>query len=871
MSVRFGRGGLQTVGSEYERSKLGRRVRRGGGDEGDSSFRDEQARLEAERRLAEQRAAEEAARLEAERKAQEEAARQAEIQAQQQRRVEFILRKREEGQALTQAEGFFLRGRGIEPSRSRARQAGTTLQQEKIRAGLEEAPEVTLEERQTETFRAKTGEQVPITEVFYVERTKEGELLKSRKATAEETKFFRSQREYEIKPESKITKLTRPIIDPIKAGYKTINVGMIQSYTSKLPDEESIFTIKQAEQDLTKETSKVERFRLKSNIAIQSFVKGIYTDIKYKPAKQAAIVAGGVVTGGVGAAAFKAAPTLTTYVGTGIFGAYAVGVGGRVAAAPSISAGAEIAGVAVKDVALFGAGSKVGAKAFSYVQQPITIKRQVRAPKDAFVIEEARYVRAGGKEYKVGKFTIVGEKTPPIEKISTTRFRETFGIKPYASKIIPAKVYKVTLPQPAINQRPFVVTKVAQGSKFAEVTGITGKSKPINLRTEFKTLSKPEQFAFKRLAASKPAPKLFRKGADLTRSVIQTERFGKLGFKGKQAGRFKITPAGRRTRLNVAATEVAKPVVDTSEIKVSEFKTVFKDVSKPFARARGKTPSLQGVLIEYKKPVVLDKTPVLTPKGKPVSYGKLSQVTRQVAKPLPKPVIKPAKTIPETRTVGTTKTKTQAVTVISKAATRTIQTPRQLRVSRSAIISKVKPVSKIKTIPKVREISKQRPATKVKEISKVKTISKVKQAQKQKQALKLKQALKFKTLPRSIPTRVVRPTKEPIKTPLLSSALSKKQTQAGKFTVLVRRYGKFKPIGIYKTPTAAFRAGRRVAAGTLAASFKVTGSKLPKVPKGFYQSKKEKGVFIEKRGFRLSKIGEKKEIQLAKKRKGGKK
>ena len=93
-----------------------------------------------------------------------------------------------------------------------------------------------------------------------------------------------------------------------------------------------------------------------------------------------------------------------------------------------------------------------------------------------------------------------------------------------------------------------------------------------------------------------------------------------------------------------------------------------------------------------------------------------------------------------------------------------------------------------------------------------------------------------------------------------------------KFTVYGRRFGTFKQIGQAKTSYQAFDIGKRWASATLGASFKVKGiGSLPKTPKGFRRSKKEKGVFVEKRKYRLSKAPEISEIGLYGKKKRSKK
>jgi len=85
------------------------------------------------------------------------------------------------------------------------------------------------------------------------------------------------------------------------------------------------------------------------------------------------------------------------------------------------------------------------------------------------------------------------------------------------------------------------------------------------------------------------------------------------------------------------------------------------------------------------------------------------------------------------------------------------------------------------------------------------------------------------------------------------------------FKTLVRRQGQFKSIGIFPTEKAAVLAGKERVSHTAAASFKVMGnlkgiaSKLLQ-RKQFYSSKKEPGVYIERREKRIKSPGEKFEI-----------
>ena len=122
-------------------------------------------------------------------------------------------------------------------------------------------------------------------------------------------------------------------------------------------------------------------------------------------------------------------------------------------------------------------------------------------------------------------------------------------------------------------------------------------------------------------------------------------------------------------------------------------------------------------------------------------------------------------------------------------------------------------------------------------------------------------------------TRYPSPPKPP-KYPLLPSLKTMYRRQGRKpFSVQVRRYGKYRTVGtgdLRKVQSI----GRGLVAGTLAATYKITGPSLKglRTPKGFYRKTSRRGetLFIEKRKYRLSKPREKREIRVARARKSRK-
>lgn len=98
----------------------------------------------------------------------------------------------------------------------------------------------------------------------------------------------------------------------------------------------------------------------------------------------------------------------------------------------------------------------------------------------------------------------------------------------------------------------------------------------------------------------------------------------------------------------------------------------------------------------------------------------------------------------------------------------------------------------------------------------------------------------------------------------------KQRRKESSYVVSVRRFGKFKPVGVTKSLKQALSIGTTKTGETLGATFKVTGKdlKLPTSIPGYYsRSTKQGRLFIERRGRRLSSKSERREIQTAKRRK----
>lgn len=185
----------------------------------------------------------------------------------------------------------------------------------------------------------------------------------------------------------------------------------------------------------------------------------------------------------------------------------------------------------------------------------------------------------------------------------------------------------------------------------------------------------------------------------------------------------------------------------------------------------------------------------------------------------------------------------------------------------------MKPISYeiTKAIPKTmnREVSKTIP----KEISKelLKEVQKPVQKQTPKLMQKLIQKPISKQIKMTIPNVNPRQKNPTIKIPFLSGKNQPKQPR-GSFLVSLRRFGKFKTIGVTRTQAQAFNIGKFKTRTTLGATFKVEGLGV-KQPKNIfgYKTKRTKlgTLFIEKPTYRLSTPTEKSEINYFKRLKKG--
>jgi hypothetical protein len=802
-----------------------------------------------------------------------------------------------------------------------------------------------LYEKQVDSFRpeGKTKD-IPVTKVYYKQGTTE------RPATNEEQQYYKTQTNVVQASTKKVNVPYQKIKEKVTKTTGTINEGLYTGITKRIEN-----TGKKAYNKIpvgVRERISLSDSKLSNNIAgntvrfSKGVVGGIYTDVRDQPLKNVALIGGGAIVGGTirgisyGAKAVSKAPyikpiakSLSTKVrtikivgGTGLLTYYGSGITSQVISAPTYQEKGKVIGIAGKDVALFGYGATKGTKAGDFLFRPIRVREPIRPVKVPEAKEVSFDVITGGKEYTLSKYVIEGEVRPPIRKYTTTRFKQYFDIqpKPKNVKTIPARTYRVETLSPVVNNKPFAVSEIRQGSKVGRLSYIQGKTESFNPKIELDSLTNTERYTLNKMiesrtglpASEKTSKIFFKEGADLTKSFIKSEKLSKINVKDRKVN---ILTMGKRVNLNQAITRT-NVLRDTDDYTLYRSSTFFKDVTKPFSRSSGKIPELRTTILRIKEPLVLDtdsptiiKTTGTTKTPLSVTFGKgLKTTTLQTYKEMPKVLPK----VTTTKTTMTTTSnslypkskfyglgayeRTESIGYVSpsninpssvRVTGYSINPPRDSSLinNRQASFPKidytnkniVQPNIKTGTTTKQDNVLKEITKEKVQEktmnkynldtrtLPQLKEITKQKEIQKTKEITKLKEVPKLKTPPTTIPRT---PRVPYIKTPPARMLLprfnkvSYTPKSTGRYTVSVRRFGKFKPIGIFSSYKQAFNVGKGKVSRTLGATFKVSGGGNYSTPSGFYsRNTKEGRLFIEQPKYRLSTGSEKLEIKSFKK------
>lgn len=292
--------------------------------------------------------------------------------------------------------------------------------------------------------------------------------------------------------------------------------------------------------------------------------------------------------------------------------------------------------------------------------------RELRLPR---AIETQRDVIAGGKLRTLSEFDITTEVKAPSKLVDLTKGTGFIGT-PKVIKTIPREVRLTKTVLPVVDEGKVVTLTSGKGAKSFNVETLVGASRKITPQ-QIQGLSKTQKFLFTRATgskvpvASKNVGRLLGKRQDLSLGFIQKTKLGKIS---RPVNLKKLNLQGARLRLlgksktRFEVVSKVKPVGETKDFELFKGKLFFKDITKPLARARGKTPRMNILIRRSKEPLILDTitdVKVLRPFGRikktPLSLAFPKQELKQIAKPLiklPRQTSQSIKTIKGTRLSG---------------------------------------------------------------------------------------------------------------------------------------------------------------------------------------------------------------------------
>ena len=503
-----------------------------------------------------------------------------------------------------------------------------------------------------------------------------------------------------------------------------------------------------------------------------------------------------IVVGGVGVIASAFTPTTpeeVAFIGLGIKGFKVAGTLGQTLIGGSLSGLSIVSGLEAPTltgkVAGIGGGVILGASTFGGLPRTRITEKPLRRPKTPQFEEiSIPIVTPEGKVVRVGKFTILSETAPPIQVFEQSGFRDLLGLDPKLVRVKPPKITVIETPFLVEGKDPFFATQRKVGGQVVDVTKITGESLELNIKT-LKGLDLTEQFALKGLVSEelgitgvggkgfkvgidlKSLPKSLTEGAEFSRAFIEAEKQFK--FSRRDLDTLTIPPPGRRISKSQAISRARQVAEVENFFTIFQVRTSFKDVTKPFARARGKTPQLIGTLLSFERPLFIRGKEFVFRELKPsdlagetlASFRQQQQALKQVSL-LPKPIVPQVKTpsikitdvgglsiSPSTAAIGISGISVKGISATQKelslptqkdlsigldVSTRAISLPRLDTIFKGETILRTRAIPKVKV--KAREKLKTKEKFKVKEVLKEKEKTKLKQKEK----LKLKQKEKLK-------------------------------------------------------------------------------------------------------------------------------
>ncbi|RPJ79782.1 MAG: hypothetical protein EHM20_00320 [Alphaproteobacteria bacterium] len=557
---------------------------------------------------------------------------------------------------------------------------------------------------------------------------------------------------------------------------------------------------------------------------------------------------------------------------TGFVGLYTAGVVSSVVNAPTIQGKIGTSAVLLKDTLLFGSGTKAGVKAFT----PVETRTALRDIKTPTFVEFKQNAIIGGRETKLIEYKIFGETRPPIRIETTTPFKQQFF--QYNERILPARPFVVKTLEPSLAGRDFLVSsKVGKYSKQMKIINIAGNSKKLNLATEYKTLPKLDKFVLQRLEGGVITLKTNQK---IIQSTLEAKDVANVQKINSKSLNIILPKEGRTINRQLIMTKSTK-IGETDLYKLSTQKMKYKDITYPFARSSGKTPSMRGITIEYKKPLIIDlggkNVEVIKSSGTKTSLSSTFQ-KQKLSSELPKFAPKISATKNSFKTTTSKNILKNAVSYpvapfLKEESVSIQKTQGRVLSSQSSAIKTtigVKSLNQLKLVSMEKSISLERSSSLTKQTPRLTQKIGQKVIQKQQQ----KQIQKYSIMnyppnpsPKSPPRRYYSSKKvSPFK---FNFGTIKSSSSTKSYGVQVRRRGKFQTIGKGLSLQGAMNLGRLSTSQSLSATYKLFGgdTSRARTPYGYRKKATKTGIeFIELPKFRISTGGEKRQIQFARRK-----
>ncbi len=277
--------------------------------------------------------------------------------------------------------------------------------------------------------------------------------------------------------------------------------------------------------------------------------------------------------------------------------------------------------------------------------KPIT-KIPLRRVRDPFFTEfQQPVVLPSGKQIVISKFEITTEVRPPT-LVQTREGGLLFG------RVEPLKLER-TISFPSLEGTP-VTTLTTRGGRVGQLDILTGTARPVSPEA-ISGLPRVDQFLFQRTAelgtGGRPVkldfvPRVL-KGREFDLGELTSFKLGRVDV-GTRPSTLDLLPtrqAGRRTTRFETLSEF-RQIGTTPELDIFGGRVLFKETTKPLARARGRTPELPGIVFRVREPIVLGDdlgVQVLRPVGgrkTPLSKTFQQEITTQLDFQSPKPIPK---------------------------------------------------------------------------------------------------------------------------------------------------------------------------------------------------------------------------------------